>query len=274
MNIVALLTGRGNNTLKDKNILNVLGSPLLSYPCRAAQKVKSITHYYASSDDDKILDAAAQEGYNKIIRPKNISAPDSQHIDAILHAVNFMEEQGVFPDILVVLLANSVTVQSEWIEQSINHIIEDPSITSSVPAYKEQGHHPFRAKRVNQNGLLEPFFDFKNKEISTNRQDLEDCYFLCHNFWTLNVKSSLRVWQNTFSVFGQPPWKFLGDKIKYIPVQKGFDVHSLEDIKASEEWIIENKIREEVRKQIVEFSHENCPAQKRWLGTDKEDTDY
>ena len=39
-------------------------------------------------------------------------------------------------------------------------------------------------------------------------------------------------------------------------------------------WIIENKIREEVRKQIVEFSHENCPAQKRWLGTDKEDTDY
>ena len=29
MKIVALLTGRGNNTLKDKNVLPVLGKPLL-----------------------------------------------------------------------------------------------------------------------------------------------------------------------------------------------------------------------------------------------------
>lgn len=29
MKVVALLTGRGNNTLKDKNVLPVLGKPLL-----------------------------------------------------------------------------------------------------------------------------------------------------------------------------------------------------------------------------------------------------
>ena len=29
MKIAALLTGRGNNTLKDKNVLPVLGKPLL-----------------------------------------------------------------------------------------------------------------------------------------------------------------------------------------------------------------------------------------------------
>ena len=53
MNIVALLTGRGNNTLKDKNVLPVLGKPLLYYPAKAAMSVPSIKHFYVSSDDHK-----------------------------------------------------------------------------------------------------------------------------------------------------------------------------------------------------------------------------
>ena len=32
MRVTALLTGRGNNTLKDKNILDCLGHPVLYYP--------------------------------------------------------------------------------------------------------------------------------------------------------------------------------------------------------------------------------------------------
>ena len=32
MNIVALLTARGNNTLKDKNLLKILDKPLIAYP--------------------------------------------------------------------------------------------------------------------------------------------------------------------------------------------------------------------------------------------------
>ena len=32
MNVVALLTGRGNNTLKNKNILPVIDKPLIQWP--------------------------------------------------------------------------------------------------------------------------------------------------------------------------------------------------------------------------------------------------
>tara|TARA_R100000458_G_C8244979_1_gene223138 strand:- start:193 stop:906 length:714 start_codon:yes stop_codon:yes gene_type:complete len=236
MNIVALLTGRGNNTLANKNILPVLNRPLLAYPCDAAKNVNTINYHYASSDDDNILEAASREGYKKIKRPIEISTSTSQHIDAIFHAIDYLkEEENIFPDILVVLLANSVTIKTKWISQSINFLLEDPSLSSVVPVYQEQSHHPYRAKRANKEGLLEPFFNFGNEDISTNRQDLEDCYFLCHNFWTLNVKNSL------YSNQGQQPWTFLGDKIKYIKVDKGFDVHSQEDIKKSEEWLIKEK---------------------------------
>lgn len=37
MRVTALLTGRGNNTLKDKNILDCLGHPVLYYPAQAAK---------------------------------------------------------------------------------------------------------------------------------------------------------------------------------------------------------------------------------------------
>ena len=53
MKIVALLTGRGNNTLKDKNVLPVLGKPLLYYPAMAAKTCSLITDFYVSSDDEK-----------------------------------------------------------------------------------------------------------------------------------------------------------------------------------------------------------------------------
>ena len=31
--ITAILTGKGGSKLKDKNVLNINGKPLLSYPC-------------------------------------------------------------------------------------------------------------------------------------------------------------------------------------------------------------------------------------------------
>lgn len=65
MKIAALLTGRGNNTLKDKNVLPVLGKPLLYYPAMAAKTCNLITDFYVSSDDEKILKAASDCGYKK-----------------------------------------------------------------------------------------------------------------------------------------------------------------------------------------------------------------
>ena len=230
--IAALLTGRGNNTLKDKNVLPVLGRPLCQYPALAAKNCKEITDFYVSSDCDKILAAAAECGYRKIRRPAELALPTAQHVDAILHALKVMKADGVEPDILVVLLANSAIVKTEWIERSIHDLTENPEITASVPVMLEQDHHPFRAKRLREDGCLDTFFDFKGEKISTNRQDLPKCYFLCHNFWTLNVHS---LYSETD---GQPPWTFMGNNIKPIVVDECFDVHNEDDLRRSEKWLL------------------------------------
>ena len=69
MKVTALLTGRGNNTLKDKNILDILGHPVMYYPAHAGRMAKTVDFHYCSSDDEKILRAAEAEGYQRIVRP-------------------------------------------------------------------------------------------------------------------------------------------------------------------------------------------------------------
>jgi len=232
--IAALLTAKGSSTLCNKNILQVRNKPLLSYPADAARRSGFIERFYASSDSEEILGIAGGLGYLKIRRPDELAQPESKHVDAILHALKVMGEADDYqPDILVVLLGNNVTTKTEWIDEGIRHILNDPTLSAAVPVHNDQDHHPFRAKRVNAEGLLDAFFDFKGAQISTNRQELEPCYYLCHNFWVLNVAESV------FGKDGQQPWAFMGKRVKPIVVEECFDVHDEDDIAACEKWLNE-----------------------------------
>jgi CMP-N,N'-diacetyllegionaminic acid synthase len=235
MQIAALLTGRGNNTLQDKNILPVFGQPLLYYPCQAAKKSKYVNSFWVTSDCINILNIAEEYGYTRILRPEELALPTSQHIDAIDHALEVIIKNRYKPDFLVVMLANSVTIKADWIDACIEMLLQDYGATAAVPVYREMDQHPYRAKKINNQGYLEPFFDFTNIYVSTNRQDLVPAYFLCHNFWVLNLNNIDRE-------RGQKPWIFMGDRVKYFEVKGVFDVHTREDLKRSEEWLIDNNI--------------------------------
>lgn len=231
MNIAALLTGRGNNTLKNKNMLSVNGKPVLYYPAMAGRQTKQINEWYCSSDDDQILNYAEELGYEPIKRPQELALPTSQHIDCILHALEYMKLKNKLPEILVVILANNVTIRSEWIDQCIRKMCEDDSISAVVPVYKDNDHHPFRAKRMDRDGFLRPFEETQG-EISTNRQDLPACYYLAHNFWVLRTAFVLSGQE------GQQPWGFMGEKICPFEIEESIDIHTRRDLLVAADWVI------------------------------------
>jgi len=233
MNTIALLTGKKNNTLRNKHLISILGLPLCLYPATIVKKSKYINDFYCSSDSEEILKLTKEIGYKLIERPDYLATENSQHIDVIEHA---LEEINQKVDILVVVMANSATIKIEWIDKSIEMIMKNKKISAVVPVIQDQGNHPYRAKRIDKNGYLQTYFDFGDKQISTNRQDLEPNYFLCHNFWVLNLK------QIDF-INGQQPWIFLGNKIKPLIVSESFDVHNLDDIQKTETWLLLNGIK-------------------------------
>jgi len=234
---IALLTGRGKSiSLPDKNILKVLGRPMMAYPILMAQKAKTIDDIYISTDGEKLIEIAESMNVKVILRPDEISQPDSQHKDAILHALTFLEGQGIFPEIIVVLLCNVGTHQPGTIDKCVNILKQNPDIDSVVTIDERNEYHPLRAKKIDKDGFLKPFLAIKEGEkISTNRQDLNPCYFLDHTLWALRVKSCFKS-----NSLGQPPWDFMGKKIVGVPCQGSIDIHTLADLAYTERWLLEN----------------------------------
>lgn len=234
MKVTALLTGRGNNTLNDKNVLDILGKPVLYYPANAGIKTQSINSFYCSSDDEKILLEAEKIGYKRIQRPAELALPTSQHIDCIMHGLKIIEDDAGMPDILVVILANNVTLKSEWIDACVDTMKNDMSISAVIPVYEDNDHHPLRAKRLNDDGTLSMYERGVVGKISTNRQDLPSCYFPAHNIWVLNVKTLLSGDE------GQQPWSFMGNNIRPYMIEESIDIHKEIDLYIAKQWILEN----------------------------------
>lgn len=237
MKICSLLTGRGNNTLRDKNILDVLGHPVLYYPATAVKKSKYIDSCYCSSDDEKILNEAEKVGYRPIKRPAELALPSAQHVDAILHGLEVIKGNEELPDIVVVVLANNVTVKTEWVDECIEMMMKDMTVSAVVPVYQDNDHHPLRAKRIDENGSLVMYDSNQASEAtSTNRQDLPKCYFLAHNFWVLNVKMLLDQKSD-----GEPPWSFMGNNVKSLIIDDSIDIHDMTDLKLAKIWVENNR---------------------------------
>lgn len=233
--VVSLIIGRGGSTLTDKNILPVFGRPLLHYTAAAARRSEYIGRFFISSDCERILQAGDQAGYTKIVRPESLSSSTSQSVEVVEHAVDKISTECPV-EILVVQHANVGTISTKIIDDCIRLLLADESLSAVVPVHEKSEYHPYRAKTLDQDGLLKPFFDFSNVKVSGNRQDLPISYFFDHSIWVLRVAKSVRAKQ------GQPPWTCMGNKIKPYVTEGCFDVHTIEDLKATEDWILRNQI--------------------------------
>jgi CMP-N-acetylneuraminic acid synthetase len=233
--IVSLIIGRGGSSLKDKNIFPVLGRPLLHYTAEAARRSKYVGRFYISSDCERILEAGEEVGYTRILRPEVLSSATAQSNDVVKHALTIIEKDGEV-EVLIVQHANVGTITNKMIDDCIDILLEDPSLSAVVPVHEKSEYHPYRAKTFDDNGLLTPFFDFSSMKVSGNRQDLPVSYFFDHSIWVLRVKNSVKATD------GQPPWTCMGNRIKPYVTEGCFDVHDLEDIKRTEQWLINHHI--------------------------------
>ena len=209
---------------------------MMTYPLLMAKQAKTIDDVYISTDGEALIDIAKKMNIKTILRPEEISRPDSQHKDAILHALDWLEKKDIFPEIIVVLLCNVGTHLPGTIDKCVNILKNNPDIDSAVTIDERNEYHPLRAKKQDKDGFLKPFLDIKKGEkISTNRQDLDPCYFLDHTLWALRVKNCFK--SNTS---GQPPWDFMGEKIIGVPCKGAIDIHTLADLAYTERWLLEN----------------------------------
>lgn len=156
-NIVAIIPARGGSQgIIKKNIRIIDKYPLIYYQIKAALKSKYLSKVYISTDDEEIANTAKKyEGVEIINRPEEISTGHSKTEEALIHAVNYLENKGQRIDIIVLLQATSPLNKSEYIDKCIEKVMSGfDSVCCAVEDFgffiddKELLDRPMRQNRI------------------------------------------------------------------------------------------------------------------------------
>ena len=120
--IVAIILGRkGSKGFKNKNTMKILGKPAYQYAIDAAKKNKKISKIYFSTDIEEIILNSKKLGIEIINRPKKLANSKALFEDALIDAykkVKKLHREKI--SLVVILMANAVTLNSKLIDKGIN----------------------------------------------------------------------------------------------------------------------------------------------------------
>ena len=165
--IAALLLGRkGSVGFPEKNIMPVLGRPLCVYPMLAAINSKHVDKLYISTDDEEIMAIGRNHDGAIIVRPAELCTKEALAENAFVHGYEVIKSElkaesskGKVEklELLVLLFCNAVTIKAETIDEGIEVLRNNPSYDSAVTVSCYNMWSPLRARRICEDGLLQPF---------------------------------------------------------------------------------------------------------------------
>jgi len=177
MRILVIIPARcGSKGIKEKNIVDVCGKPLISYSIEQAIKLKRegmVEEVIVSTDCQKISEISQYYGAKvPFLRPKEISRDDSKSIDFIIHALEYYNERSVVFNAVLLLQPTSPTRDFNVLKESIN-IFNRGCNDSLISVYKEEYVNQYVMYKLDNINLV-PLNKFHNKGI--RRQEHESIY--------------------------------------------------------------------------------------------------
>lgn len=203
---------------------------MMVYPLLAAQAATRIDEVYISTDSIRMQEVAREYKVSVINRPSALATATSQHVDTLIHALEYFRTEDLELRFLIVLMCNCATYPVGLIDRCINRLEGDPLADSCVTGYIHNDHHPYRVKKMGEDGYLRTWMDLSFVSVSTNRDDLPSCYILDHAMWVLRVATC-------FPPNGQKPWGFMGKNILFEENSGSRDIHSMEDLQYTEAYL-------------------------------------
>lgn len=157
MNILALIPARGGSKgIPRKNLLPLLGKPLIAYTIEQAKSSRFISRVIVSTDDAEIAAVAKQHGAEvPFIRPAEFAADLSPDIDVFKHALTWLKNnEGYVPEMVVHLRPTGPLRSVPVVDRAIEQMIAHPEATA-LRSVNTPLLSPFKMWRLN-GPYLEP----------------------------------------------------------------------------------------------------------------------
>ncbi|MDX9742192.1 MAG: acylneuraminate cytidylyltransferase family protein [Arcobacteraceae bacterium] len=181
---IAIIPARaGSKRLKDKNILNLSGKPLLAWSIEAGLKSKYIDKVIVSSEDEKILEIACDYDAQIIKRPYYLASDTATTFDTLKHTLENIESY----DYIVLLQPTSPLREAKHIDEAIE-LLQKNNADAIISVCKSD-HSPLWSNTLPENKSMK---NFLQNEIKNRRsQDLESYYKLNGAIYICNIKKLL-----------------------------------------------------------------------------------
>lgn len=227
----AIITARaGSKSIFDKNVFPVGGKPLVAYPARAALGAQRVGAVFVSTDGDSIARTCSALGVELVRRPADLSRDHVNHGDVIRHAVEEVDRRVENLENVVVLLGNTVMVDSSTIDQCLEVLGSREDVDSVMTVWEAADDHPLRALEIHA-GLLRPYGD-PNRTVSTERQSYPKAYYYDQGVWAFRKRC-------VHEQVGPNPWWWMGRRS--FPIVRewvtGRDIHNKLDVDIAEWWL-------------------------------------
>jgi len=176
-NVLCVIPARGGSKgIPNKNLRPLAGKPLISYAINAASCCKLIDRVVVSTDDERIMKVAKESGAETpFLRPADISLDTTPLNPVVSHAMKFYDSMGFKADVVISLQPTSPFTSEGTIARAIDKLTATGC--DSVVSITEIKHgHPYRAKRLLEDGRLQNFCNEFDGDLFLNRQERPPAY--------------------------------------------------------------------------------------------------
>jgi CMP-N-acetylneuraminic acid synthetase len=142
MKILTIIPARcGSKGIKDKNIIDMCGKPLIAYSIELGLELKQnnfVDTVMVSTDCEKIATVAKEYGADvPFLRPEDIADDTAKSIEYYLHALDFYKKQNIKFDAVLLLQPTSPLRNFELLKDAIE-IFKSEDKDSLISVYKEE----------------------------------------------------------------------------------------------------------------------------------------
>lgn len=194
--VLGLIPARGGSKgIRDKNIRPLRGRTLLEYAARAASASGVIDRTVLSTDSEQIAAEGRRLGIEvPFIRPAALARDDTPMLPVIEHTVDFLEQRGWQPEIVVLLQPTSPLRKADHIRNAVQELRE--SAADSVVTVVQLPRHlsPDYVMRIEE-GRLVPFLP-EGASVS-RRQDARPAFErdgTVYAFWRKTLRETRSIY--------------------------------------------------------------------------------
>lgn len=230
MRLCSICARGGSKGVKNKNIRELLGKPLIAYSIEQAKESGLFQAVAVSSDSSEILSIAGKCGADHLIkRPDELATDNAAKLPAIRHCVAEAERLcGITFETVVDLDATSPLRLADDITASVQ-LLEERNVSNVITGAPARRSPYFNLVELDENGVAR--LSKKLEVPIVRRQDAPKCF---------DMNASVYVWRR--DVLFESSTVFNCDTLLYeMPEERSIDIDSELDFRFVE-FIMRNSI--------------------------------